>query len=50
MDAFTRLQKRRRSYLIFKINVEFIEAFNEEINVEYQRYTLSLNEFADLTN
>ncbi|KAK9936580.1 hypothetical protein M0R45_013413 [Rubus argutus] len=43
-------EEKAKRYLIFKINVEFIEAFNEEINVEYQRYTLSLNEFADLTN
>lgn len=51
MDAFTKAaEEKAKHYLIFKINVEFIEAFNKQINVEYQKYTLSLNEFADLTN
>lgn len=51
MDEFTKAaEEKAKHYLIFKINVEFIEAFNKQINVEYQKYTLSLNEFADLTN
>ncbi|CAL8150596.1 unnamed protein product [Prunus armeniaca] len=41
-------QEKELRYDIFKSNVEFIEAFNE--NKDQRKYTLSINKFADRKN
>ncbi|KAI5327972.1 hypothetical protein L3X38_027368 [Prunus dulcis] len=41
-------EEKERQFMIFKANLEFIKAFNKHMSQNY--FTLSLNEFADLTN
>ncbi|ONI06361.1 hypothetical protein PRUPE_5G055700 [Prunus persica] len=41
-------EEKERLFVIFKANLEFIKAFNKHMSQNY--FTLSLNEFADLTN
>lgn len=40
------VEEKERRFVIFKANLEFIEAFNKHMG---QNFTLSLNEFSDLT-
>ncbi|KAI5327953.1 hypothetical protein L3X38_027349 [Prunus dulcis] len=41
-------EEKERRFVILKANLEFIKAFNKHMRQNY--FTLSLNEFADLTN
>ncbi|BBN68644.1 senescence-associated gene 12 [Prunus dulcis] len=41
-------EEKERQFVILKANLEFIKAFNKHMSQNY--FTLSLNEFADLTN
>jgi len=41
------MDEKERRYMIFKKNVEWIEAFNKGLD---QKYTLNVNKLADLTN
>ncbi|BBN67754.1 senescence-associated gene 12, partial [Prunus dulcis] len=41
-------EEKERQFMIFKANLEFIKAFNKHMSQNY--FTLSLNQFADLTN
>ena len=41
------MDEKERRYMIFKKNVEWIEAFNKGLD---QKYSLNVNKLADLTN